>query len=470
MFRGRVSLARVGLAGAVVVALVGTALVASFGIASATGGCGSTPGDGNVYINCVVPSASSPYATYTDGQQVDLSMGAADPAIFSDSDGHGGAIEAIECEYNNGTGGLGDPPSDTYCDAQTAASDWPLTVNSDGSWDYAAQEQGDLVPVYAVPGSNFQGAAITCNASNPCVFYVGEDYTNFSAPHVFSNPFLVGATAPNMASTGSASVTVGSNLSYQASATGNPTPTYSDTAFAGCTPSTLPSGVTLNSSSGLLSGTPADHTPGSYTVCIVATNGAAPNADQDVSLTVDTASLTVTASSATMTQGGPVPAITAGYTGFVNGDTATSLSTAPACSTTATSGSATGTYPSSCSSAVDSTYTIHYVNGSVTVNPSFYISTTQSAFTNDPATDGSPYDVALTTTGADGPVKWKLTTPASSLPKGLKVHPGAVSGTPKSGKHADPVGPYTFTVSATVKKSKTHPAQTATATFTITVG
>ena len=57
------------------------------------------------------------------------------------------------------------------------------------------------------------------------------------------------------------------------------------------------------------------------------------------SVTIDKAPLTVTASSPAMTYGGTVPAITPGYAGFVNGDSASSLSAKPTCSTTATSSS-----------------------------------------------------------------------------------------------------------------------------------
>ena len=56
-------------------------------------------------------------------------------------------------------------------------------------------------------------------------------------------------------------------------------------------------------------------------------------------LTVSKAPLTITASSGSMTYGGTVPTITPIYAGFVNGDTASSLTTQPTCSTTATSSS-----------------------------------------------------------------------------------------------------------------------------------
>ena len=88
------------------------------------------------------------------------------------------------------------------------------------------------------------------------------------------------------------------------------------------------------------------------------------------SVTVNAATLTITASNGSMTYGGSVPTITPAYSGFVNGDTASSLTTLPTCSTTATSSSPVSppTYPSSCSGAVDSNYSIGYVAGSVTVN------------------------------------------------------------------------------------------------------
>ena len=76
----------------------------------------------------------------------------------------------------------------------------------------------------------------------------------------------------------------------------------------------------------------------------------------------------------------------------------------------------------------------------------------------------------LAATGGTAPYKWKLT--GGALPKGLKVHPtGLVSGTPKTGKHADAAGHYSFTVTVSTHKSKkAPPVQTTTATFTITIG
>ena len=80
--------------------------------------------------------------------------------------------------------------------------------------------------------------------------------------------------------------------------------------------------------------------------------------------------LAVAASSGSMTYGGTVSTITPSYSGFVNGDTASALTTAPTCVTMATSNSPVGTYSSTCSGASDPNYTVSYVNGSVVVGAS----------------------------------------------------------------------------------------------------
>jgi hypothetical protein len=82
--------------------------------------------------------------------------------------------------------------------------------------------------------------------------------------------------------------------------------------------------------------------------------------------------LTITASSATMTVGRTVPAITPSYSGFANGDNAASVPIAPTCWTSATSSSPPGTYRTYCSGAADPHYTIDadsYVSGSLTIKP-----------------------------------------------------------------------------------------------------
>jgi hypothetical protein len=96
-------------------------------------------------------------------------------------------------------------------------------------------------------------------------------------------------------------------------------------------------------------------------------------------VSVSPAPLKITASSSTMTFGGAVPVITASYTGFVNGEGAAALTTKPTCSTAATSHSPVGSYPSSCSGAVDGNYAFTYVSGTVTVTRAILTVTASSS-------------------------------------------------------------------------------------------
>ena len=87
------------------------------------------------------------------------------------------------------------------------------------------------------------------------------------------------------------------------------------------------------------------------------------------SLTVTAAPLTVYANNQWMQVGTTVPTLTASYSGFVNGDTSSSLATQPTLSTTANSSStvAGSPYPIVASGAVNPDYSFTYVAGSMTV-------------------------------------------------------------------------------------------------------
>ena len=87
------------------------------------------------------------------------------------------------------------------------------------------------------------------------------------------------------------------------------------------------------------------------------------------SLMVNPASLTIVADNKTMSFGGPVPALTTSYVGFVNGDTPASLTTPVELATSATSNSQAGAYPITVGGASSPDYTINYLNGTLTVDP-----------------------------------------------------------------------------------------------------
>src|SRR5439155_17269458 len=88
-----------------------------------------------------------------------------------------------------------------------------------------------------------------------------------------------------------------------------------------------------------------------------------------INLIVNRAPLMVTAKNASKVYGQANPAFTASYSGFVNGDTASSLGGTLSFSTPATSSSAVGTYAITPSGVAATNYTITFVNGTLTVNP-----------------------------------------------------------------------------------------------------
>ena len=85
--------------------------------------------------------------------------------------------------------------------------------------------------------------------------------------------------------------------------------------------------------------------------------------------TVSPASLTISAFNQSKAYGTANPMLTAMYTGFVNGESYTSLTTPPTLSTTASTTSPAGTYPITAIGAVDPNYRITYVAGTLTVVP-----------------------------------------------------------------------------------------------------
>jgi VCBS repeat-containing protein len=105
-------------------------------------------------------------------------------------------------------------------------------------------------------------------------------------------------------------------------------------------------------------------------------------------LTVTPASLTITADDKVKVFGAPLPALTASYRGFVNGDTPASLTVQPYLSTAATTNSPVGTYPITVGGAVDRDYSIRYVNGTLTITTAL----TNGIILLDPSGKGSLTD------------------------------------------------------------------------------
>ncbi len=113
-------------------------------------------------------------------------------------------------------------------------------------------------------------------------------------------------------------------------------------------------------------------------------------------LVVSPAPLTISAGNGAMTYGGPVPAVTPSYSGFVLGQGPANLTGTVTCSTTATSASPVSgsPYSSSCGGATSTNYAISYVSGVVTISKAA-TSTTISANTPNPSIRGQIVSVAF---------------------------------------------------------------------------
>ena len=129
--------------------------------------------------------------------------------------------------------------------------------------------------------------------------------------------------------------------------------TYTSAIFASANANSTPQTVTLNGAS--LTGSDASD----YSLVTSITTTA----------TINQAPLTITANNASGNYGFTPVLNGVSYTGFLNGETQSVLTTLPTVTTSATSASSVGTYTITASGAVDPNYAISYQPGTYTVTP-----------------------------------------------------------------------------------------------------
>ncbi len=145
-----------------------------------------------------------------------------------------------------------------------------------------------------------------------------------------------------------------------------------------------------------------------------------PAADVSQSFTVNKALLSVTADNKTVVYGSAPPTLTLSYSGFVNGEGVTVLTTAPQASVTANAGSPAGDYPISITPGAAVNYSFDYYPGVLTITASAQ-TITFNALTSKNYTDGdypagavstnttipityTSSDVSVATIGTDGTI------------------------------------------------------------------
>jgi hypothetical protein len=185
--------------------------------------------------------------------------------------------------------------------AITSAASTTFTVGAAGTFTVTAtgfpattfSETGALAS-----GLTFSSAGVLSGTPAPGsagTYPIVITASNGVAPNATQNFTLTVGQAPAISSPASATFTVGTAGAFTVTATGFPAPTFSE---AGA----LPPGLTL-SSAGVLSGTPAAGSGGTYAITITAQNGVAPNATQAFTLTVNQAPAITSAASTTFSVG-----------------------------------------------------------------------------------------------------------------------------------------------------------------------
>ena len=165
------------------------------------------------------------------------------------------AVISVDANGNLGFPGLADPACPAYATEVTLVVTLPAGVDA-----VTATQNGNVLQVRAdaTPGK----VQVT---ANPVLGTINlQPVASPAGPAITSAP--------------AATFAVGALGTFTATATGNPAPTF---AFNG----TLPPGLALNGTTGVLSGTPV--AAGSLTRTLIAANGVAPDATQSFTITIN---------------------------------------------------------------------------------------------------------------------------------------------------------------------------------------
>ncbi len=322
-------------------------------------------------------------------------------------------------------------------------------------------------------------AGLTLNASTGAI--TGTP----TGPQVGAINFTVTATdseSPTKTANANLSITVSApplSVTTSSLAGGTLGTAYSATlgAMGGITPYTwsvsvgsLPAGLSLNTSTGAITGTPTGNMTGpiNFTVKVTDSEQPAGSATAALSITITAPPLSVTTSSfavgvvasaysaSLQATGGVSPYSWSVTTGTLPAGLSLNSSTGAITGSPTTAG--TSNFTVTATDSETPTPQTATKNLSITVNPQLTVTTSSLA----PAAVGTAYNQALAATGGITPYTWSVTT--GSLPAGLTLNAstGAITGTPTGPQ----VGAINFTVTATDSES---PTKTATANLSITV-
>jgi hypothetical protein len=329
-------------------------------------------------------------------------------------------------------------------------------------WSIAS---GTLPTGLKLSGATVSGTPTQSGTSVITIQVQDSSTTPEKASKSFSLSVFGGATALSISTGTLNSGQVNSAYAASLTATGGTMP-YSWSLFSG----TLPAGLSLNATSGQISGTPT--VAGSYPLIVKVTDSSAPvqSATKSLTITVSAAVAPVQITTSSVPSGQTGTAYSTSLTA-AGGTTPYSWSISsgalPAGLSLSASGTISGTPTASGSFAfsakvTDSTTpTAQTATQSLTITIEATVVAVQITTTSVPAGQtGTAYSTTLTATGGTTPYSWSINSGA--LPAGLTLSSaGTISGTPTAN------GSSTFTVKVTDSTKPT--PKTATQSLSITI-
>jgi beta-glucanase (GH16 family) len=299
--------------------------------------------------------------------------------------------------YGETTSVLTSAPSSTTTATQTSnVGTYPITLTGGAAANYSITlvnstltvTQATPTIIYTGAANGTQGTSIalsgTSNSTGPL---------SYSVTNGTGSATVVGTTL-NLNGAGSVTLTisVASTTNYTAASItqlisitapanldptitfANVTATYGDPSFKVTATSNSSGAISYSITTGSLFATITPNgqvtIKGAGTVTIQATQAAAIGYNAGTAsamLTINKSSLTITANNQTKIYNSANPDLTISYSGFVNGESSSVLTSAPTVSTTATQTSDVGTYPIILAGASAANYTISQVNGTLTI-------------------------------------------------------------------------------------------------------
>ncbi|MGD0735485.1 MAG: putative Ig domain-containing protein, partial [Terracidiphilus sp.] len=334
--------------------------------------------------------------------------------------------------------------------AITSGSSTTFTVGTAGSFNVTAT--GNPAPTFSITAGTLPSGVTLSTAgvlSGTPAAGTGGTYpititaSNGVGTNATQTFTLTVDQAPAITSASSTTFAVGTAGSFSFTATGYPTTmTYSVTAGS------LPSGVTL-SSAGLLSGTPAAATGGTYPITVTASNGVGTAATQSFTLAVNQAPAFSLGATGSGTMAVNTPNIVLIFTSGYPTAAITESGALPTGVTFVDNGNGHGTLSGTPGATTGGLYNLVFtasngISPNATLNYALTIKQ-PIAFTSVPATTftaGTAGSFTLTTTGYPAPTF----SETGALPTGVTLSSaGVLSGTPAAGTG----GTYSITIQAT---------------------